>query len=73
MAVDDSGAYTSGGAEGGELSVHGRGAAKIHESKNRTGFWWDAGGGVGGYGHASASSCTVRLEWSGTPDRRLAR
>jgi len=66
ITKDGSGGYTSGDAEGGELSVHGWGAAKIRESKNRSGLYWGAKGRVGGYGHASASNRTgrARMEWN---------
>ena len=56
IAVGDSGGCSSGGAEGEDCVVRGQDAAKIHESKNRSSFWWGAGSRVGGYRHASVSS-----------------
>jgi len=69
--VDDSGGCSSGGAEGEDCLVRGQDAAKIHESKNRSSFWWGAGSRVGGYKDANASSRTGQAGMAWNSGRRL--
>jgi len=71
IAVGNSGGCSSGGAEGEDCLVRGQDVVKIHESKNRSGFWCGAGSRVGGYRHASMSSRIGQARMERNSRRRL--